>query len=571
VVYKNAGNEMARSFPLTPIIRTMLFTALIALSVGCQEGSQAPEADAATVSSQGQEDLDRTTGQGTSTPSTPIANTIYGPVRGIQEDGVLVFKGIRYGADTAGTRFAPPAPPEPWTEVQEAVAYGNSARQATNRGSIGLFASWISDPRPALSEDCLFLNIWTPALADQAKRPVLVWFHGGGFSSGSGSSNAYDGSRLVQRGDVVVVTVNHRLNVFGYLYLDQYGEQFRGSGNAGQLDQVASLEWVRDNIAEFGGDPDNVLIFGESGGGMKVSALMAMDAAAGLFHRAVVQSGPRLTNATAEQAAEATAALVSELGLDATTIDEIRTMAPQQIEAAALTVAQDGGPRPGSGPVLDGIYSTRHPFEPDAPPQSVEIPLLIGTTRSEMSLLAGARRPELFDLTWETLPAALTTSIPGVDSGGVIDGYRALHPDIDAPALFFEATTDNGFLRRTLTLADRKAAQGAAPVYSYLFNWNTPVDDGKWGSPHALEIGFVFDNVARSESMSGIGEEQQAIADMMSEAWIAFARTGDPNHDGLPEWSTYAADHRATMVIDSQPALIVDPRRRELDLFGDAP
>jgi para-nitrobenzyl esterase len=552
--------------------RTLLLALVCALSFGCQEESAATATAGVDPASQAaSEEAHAQTNEADAMQSDLTATTTYGPVRGFEENNVLVFKGIRYGADTATTRFAPPAPPEPWTDVQDAYAFGNSARQNSTSGRITLFKSWGADPAPALSEDCLFLNVWTPALADQVKRPVLVWFHGGGFSTGSGSSNAYNGARLANRGDVVVVTVNHRLNVFGYLHLDEYGEQFGGSGNAGQLDQVASLEWVRDNIAEFGGDPQNVLIFGESGGGMKVSALMAMDAAKGLFHRAVVQSGPRINNATAESAHEATAALVAELGLDETTIDQILTLPAERIEAAAAAVSGAGQFRPGSGPVLDGVYAKRHPFEPDAPAQSIDVPLLIGTTRTEMSLLAGARRPELFELTWETLPTALATTVPDVDSTTVIEGYRALHPDIDAPNLLFEAMTDNGFLRGSITLAERKAAQHGAPVYSYFFNWDTPVDNGKWGSPHALEIGFVFDNVAKSESMSGIGEEQQAIADMMSEAWIAFARTGDPNHAGLPEWAPFDAERRATMVIDSQPALIDNPRGRELDLLSAAP
>ena len=499
-----------------------------------------------------------------------VAATRYGPVRGYEEEGVLVFKGVRYGADTATTRFAPPAPPAPWTEVRDALAYGNSAPQA-QRSNISLFESWRTDPAPANSEDCLFLNVWTPALRDGARRPVMVWFHGGGFTTGSGSSNAYDGVRLARRGDVVVVTVNHRLNLFGYTYLDELGEQFAGSGNAGLLDLVASLEWVRDNVAEFGGDPENVLIFGESGGGWKVSTLMAMDAAEGLFHRAVAQSGPGLTVMDPEPAAEATRALLEELGLDESTVDQIRDLPAERLQEAAAAIAEAGGPVPGSRPVVDGIHLLRHPFTPDAPDQSKDVPLLIGSTRTEMSLLAGARRPELFELTWETLPGALEQAIPGVDASAVIEGYRALHPELDAPALYFEATTDNStFVRGSFELADRKAAQGGAPVYQYHLSWATPVDGGKWGAPHALDIGMVFDNVAKSVSMSGKGEEQQKIADMMSEAWLAFARSGDPNHPGLPTWSPYDAERRATMVFDVEPALVDDPRRRELDLIDAA-
>ena len=496
-----------------------------------------------------------------------IAATAYGRVRGAVEDGILVFKGIRYGADTATTRFQPPVPPSPWSDVEDALNYGNSARQVPLGSGGGLFTSWRTNPAPALSEDCLFLNVWTPALDDGGKRPVMVWLHGGGFTSGSGSSNAYDGVRLANRGDVVVVTVNHRLNIFAHLYLAEFGEQFADSGNVGILDLIQSLEWVRDNISAFGGDPNNVLIFGESGGGAKVSVLMAMDAAQGLFHRAVVQSGPRLTNTEAQLAATGTQVLVEHLGLDEATIEQITTMSPERIEQAAREVAQSGGNATWTGPVFDGSNFKRQPFDPDAPPQSSEVPLLIGTTRTEMSLLAGARRPELFELTWESLPAAFTAS--DLDAEPVITGYRTLNPEIDAPELYFTAMTDRGFLRRSIELADRKAEQGGAPVYFYLFNWNTPVDGGRWKAPHALEIGFVFDNVAKSVSMSGAGEQQQGIADMMSESWIAFARTGDPNNAHVPRWGAYDVADRAMMVIDNTSELINHPRAEQLALLND--
>ncbi len=489
----------------------------------------------------------------------PLATTQYGPVQGFVEDGVLVFKGIRYGADTATTRFAPPAPPDPWTEPQQATGYGNSAPQVQRGPGIRLFDSWVTDPRPAVDDDCLFLNVWTPAVEDQGKRPVLVWFHPGAYSSGSGSSNANDGVRLANRGDVVVVTVNHRLNVFGYLYLDEYGEQFAGSGNAGMLDLVASLQWVRDNIEEFGGDPDNVLIFGQSGGGFKVSTLMSMPVAQGLFHRAVVQSGPGMRLTTPEEAAPATRALVAELGLTEETIDQLRAIPAEEIQRAALAVTQAGGPPAGQGPVLDRVH----------PDQSRDIPLLIGSTATERSLVA-LFRPKLFDLTWQTLPAALEGSMEGVDPDRVIKGYRALYPDIDPARLYFDAITDNTAGRRTREMADRKAAQNGAPAYQYYLAWETPVDGGKWGTPHGLDNGFVFDNVAKSESISGVGEEQQAIADMMSEAWLAFPRNGDPNHEGLPTWAPYDEERRATMVFDNAPALVDDPIRAELDLLDSA-
>ncbi len=461
-----------------------------------------------------------------------------------------------------------PAPPAPWSEPADASAFGPSALQPA-RGSLSLFTSWAPDPDPGTSEDYLFLNVWTPALDDR-KRPVMVWLHGGGFTTGSGSAQAYDGVRLAKRGDVVVVTVNHRLNVFGYRYLDEYGDEFAGSANAGMLDLVASLEWVRDNIAEFGGDPDNVLIFGESGGGWKVSTLMSMQAATGLFHRVVVQSGPGLTLMETETASAATAALLAELGLDADSVGELRTLPAETIAAAATKLAGEGVSI-GNRPVVDGVHNLRHPFTPAAPEQSKEVPLLIGSTRTEMSMLAGAFNRELFDLTWETLPAALEQGIPGVDGQAVVDGYRQLHPDIDAVNLFFEALTDTGaFGRGSFTLADRKAEQGGAEVYQYYFSWPSPVEGGIWSATYALDIGFVFDNVAKSESMSGTGERQQALADVMSEAWLAFARSGDPNHAGLPEWPAYDIQNRATMVFDDVSKVVNDPRGRERAIIDAA-
>jgi len=500
--------------------------------------------------------------------SRPMAETQYGPVKGFVEDNIAVFKGVRYGADTATTRFAAPAKPASWTEPLDASSFGPSALQGT-RGNLSLFTSWGTDPDPGRSEDCLFLNVWTPA-TDHKKRPVMVWFHGGGFTSGSGSSNAYDGVRLANRGDVVVVTVNHRLNVFGYLHLDEYGDEFKGSANAGMLDLVASLEWVRDNISQFGGDPDNVLIFGESGGGWKVSTLMAMDAAQGLFHRAVVQSGPGLTLMDAEPAAKASAALLQELGINADNVDDIRKLPAQDIMAAAMKLFEKGI-RVGGRPVVDGVHNLRHPFTPDAPSQSKKVALMIGSNQTEMSMLAGAARRELFDLTWDTLPAAIATIIPGKDAQKIIAGYREIHPDISASSLYFEAMTDNGrFGRASYTLADRKAQQGGAEVYQYYFAWHTPVEGGMWGATHALDIGFVFDNVAKSESMSGTGEAQQALADVMSEAWLAFARTGNPNHKGLPQWPAYDEENRATMVFDNQSKVVNDPRGRERAIIDAA-
>jgi len=483
--------------------------------------------------------------------------TKYGPVTGYVEDGIQVFKGVRYGADTSANRFGPPQAPAPWTEPVAAASYGASAPQPPSGDGGGLFASWRPNPPLPTSEDCLFLNVWTPAV-DGGARPVMVWFHGGGFTTGSGSSFAYDGVRLAKRGDVVVVTVNHRLNIFGHLNLAGYGDRFADSGAAGSLDMVQSLEWVRDNISAFGGDPNNVLIFGESGGGAKVCTLMAMDSARGLFHRAVVQSGPRIRHADPSSTSIAASQVVAKLGLTPETIDQILTMPVDQIQAAA-----EGVTGAGTGPVLDGRSITRHPFDPDGPPQSAGVPLLIGCNRTEGTSLDGGRDPTLFDMTFETLPEKLQAAFPGRDVSQIIDLYKTNYPDIEAPELYFMAGADARFFQGSVTVADRKSAQAGAPVYFYMLDWETPVMGGKRYVPHALDIGMVFDNVAKSESMSGTGPEAQAIADQMSESWLAFAKTGDPSNPKVPAWPAYTADQRNMMVFRTTPGVEVDIRSAE--------
>lgn len=494
----------------------------------------------------------------------PVADTEYGKVRGRVEEGINVFKGVRYGADTSTTRFQAPAKPEPWEGIADAFEYGNQTPQRAGGSGGGLFASWAN--RMEDSEDSLFLNIWTPGLNDGKKRPVMVWFHGGGFSSGSGSSHGYDGVRLANRGDVVVVTVNHRLNVFGHLYLSEFDQQFADSGNAGILDLKLALEWVRDNIGEFGGDPGNVLIFGESGGGAKVTTLMTMPSAKGLFHKAVVQSGAWLSFIEPDTATELSRAVIEELGLTPDTVSGITELPYPKIQQAVAAVAAKGI-RPNWGPVVDQRNLHRHSFTPDAPPASRDVPLLIGFNRTESTLLVGPRVPGSFDATWETLPGLLEKAVRDTDPQDIITNYRELHPDYSPSDVFFAATTDAQFVRAHVAQVERKAEQGGAPAYFYMLNWDTPVDGGRWRSPHALEIGLVFDNVAKSESMSGTGPEPQRIADLMSEAWIAFARTGNPNNDLLPEWPAYDTEDRASMVFDLEPEVVNDVRGQERRWF----
>ncbi len=492
--------------------------------------------------------------------SAPVAQTEYGAVEGLVEDDVLVFKGVRYGADTQTTRFEAPAEPASWKGVQDAKNYGNTCLQTLTGNPGGLFTSWAPDPEPPLSEDCLFLNVWTPSLEGN-DRPVMVWLHGGGFSTGSGTSNVYDGARLAARGDVVVVTINHRLNVLGYLALGHYGEGFENSASAGVLDMVLALEWVRDNIENFGGDPDNVMIFGESGGGSKVSTLMAIDEADGLFHRAVIQSGALLRFLDQDFAQAESDKVVEKLGLTAETIDEIKTMPIEEIRAAAR------GTRAALAPSIDGNVLTDHPFVPEAAAPGADVPLMLGWNRTENTLFAAIFNQAAFELTEEQLIPALQRAMPDRDAEAVVALYREADPELGPVELFFEATTDERYLSSHTAAAEAKFAQAAAPTYLYLFNWETPVQGGKYLVPHALEIGFVFDNVAKSESMSGIGEEQQAVADIMADTWIAFARNGDPNNEHLPTWPAYDMDSRAIMVLDESPEMIEDARGAQREFF----
>ncbi|MBC7983537.1 MAG: carboxylesterase/lipase family protein [Candidatus Obscuribacterales bacterium] len=492
----------------------------------------------------------------------PVATTKAGQVRGAVSNGIHIFKGVRYGATTEGRRFMAPLPPKSWTGVVDALDYGNQSPQAS-ASRTSLFTSW-SNPRPA-GEDLLFLNVWTPGLRDGKKRPVMVWYHGGGHVTGSGSSHAYEGTRLAKKGDVVVVTVNHRLNTFGYLYLAQLSSDpaLADSGNVGNLDMLLSLQWVRDNIAEFGGDPGNVLIFGESGGGAKVSTLMTMPSATGLFHRAVVQSGSSIRVRTPEAATASAKAFMQQLGLKPDQVAELR-----KLPMAKLAEAMNNLPADGSvafAPVLDGRSLPRHPFDPDAPPASAKVPLLVGTIKDENTLLIGGRDPSTFTLTWETLPQKLKPFTGTLDANALIADMRKLNPKAKPSDVFFTVSTVRNFRNSAIRQAELKSAQGSAPAFLYELVWETPVEGGKWKAPHALEIGMVFDNVAKSESMSGIGPDQQKIADQMSDAWIKFARSGNPG------WPAYDASKRATMVFDVQSKVVNDFNREERLLLSKLP
>jgi para-nitrobenzyl esterase len=484
-------------------------------------------------------------------------STSNGPVRGCRAKGLAVFKGLRYGAAPAGQhRFMPPRRPQAWSEAADAVAYGAPAIQSglapgERRSSPG-------DPpapdEPASSEDCLFLNVWTPGL-DKARRPVMVWLHGGGFANGSGGAAMYDGGALARKGDVVTVTVNHRLNVFGYLHLGEiFGADYARSGVAGMLDIVQALEWVRDNVAGFGGDPGNVTIFGESGGGWKVSLLMAMPSARGLFHKAVVQSGPGLTGKPQAEATETARRL----------LERLRVTRPEQLADIPTDVISHESVSIGGDvmrlytPVVDGEVLPRNPFEPDATPLSADIPLLIGTNKDENTLFMFSH-PKFGSFTDEDVDRHATTAV-GERASQLITELKTVFADYSPTHLVSAIGTATGMWGNSIRLAERKAAQGA-PVFMYLLTWETPVARGRLKSPHALEIPLVFDNVEKARNFVGRGEAPQKVADQMSAAWLAFARTGDPNTPGLPNWPSYDARRRATMIFDLESRVADDPYR----------
>ena len=497
---------------------------------------------------------------GCSSPST-VVRTSAGRVRGMTRDKVSAFFGIPYAASTAGARrFMPPSKPDSWTGVREAVEFGPRSPQ----GPSSLIPEVAAvDRREPASEDCLCLNVWTPGLG-AGHRPVMVWLHGGGYSQGSGAFIIYDGANLACRHDVVVVTVNHRLNVFGYLYLAELGgEKYANSSNVGMLDIVAALQWVRDNIAAFGGDPSNVTIFGQSGGGGKVSTLMAMPSAKGLFHRAVVESASAIRGVPKDDATSSAEAFLSAVGLKSNQIDELQTMPVEQLVTAMGSGGAAGGTNLRLAPVVDGHSLPRNPFDPGAPEISATVPLLIGSVENEVTFMRGTPLDPMDD---DALRQHVKQALRGADDSAadrLIDVYRKGRPNIKNTDLYLILASDVTFRAGVLTEAERKADQGAAPVYMYYFTWKSPVRDGKLRTFHTLEIPFVFDRVDLATAMTGSGQERYALADKISSAWVAFARSGNPSHKGLPNWSAFNTKQRATMILNNECEVVDDPNSEE--------
>jgi para-nitrobenzyl esterase len=499
-----------------------------------------------------------------------VVETTAGKIRGTTNKGIGVFKGVPYGRSTAGeNRFLPPAKPDPWPGVRDALAYGYSAPQ-TIPGAPGILAGadfMASASNPAgigEGEDCLVLNVWTPSVKDHHKRPVMVWCHGGAFTSGSGSAPLYDGANLARRGDVVVVTLNHRLGLLGYTYLGHVSDRFKASGNVGMLDIVAALAWVRENIANFGGDPGRVLVFGESGGGQKVSTLLAMPPAQGFFHRAVIESGPGLKMNSLDYATKVGDMVLAELGIKPDGLMAIQSLSLDHIMAAQGAVSRKlGGFIPGMiagfSPVVDGVSLPENPFDPVAPQVSQDVPLLIGFNRTELTLFA-AGDPSAFTLDEAGLHQRIH-SLLGDRAEAAIQAFRSDYPNENPTGLYFLIASAYPTLAFTAKIAERRAVLGKAPTFVYEFTWETPILKGRLRSPHTIEMPFVFDNVSDPlvQKLTGSASDIFPLAERVSSAWAAFAATGSPNSKGFPPWPAYSAADRNVMMINSTSEVVKDP------------
>jgi para-nitrobenzyl esterase len=525
--------------------------------------------------------------------SDPIVETAYGKVRGYASNGAYTFRGIRYGASTIGKkRFLPPQEPDPWTGVRDATGYGYSAPQTNPaaRGVAGsespmaqiLAASDGFRSAPAESEDCLFLNVWTAGLDADRKRPVMVWLHGGGYSMGTASSLLYDGANLARRGDVVVVGVNHRLNVFGYAHFgDIGGPEYAHSGNAGQLDIIAALHWVRDNIDRFGGDPKRVMIFGESGGGGKVSMLLASPPAKGLFHTAVIESGPGVKMGERAPATKAAEMLLAELKLDAKRLPEIHKLPTDAILSAYFATTAElarqnksGGGLGGGAfsPVLDPVDLPAHPYHPTATRISEDVPVMAGWNKTESTVFSFGDE-KVFSLDEAEMKNRIKL-LAGADADALIQIYQKEFPQLSPSGIYFYISSYSMMGAGSVTIAERKSALGHAPAYLYRLDWETPADNGKLITPHGLEMPLVFNNVDRGgEALTGGSVEAVKLAAAMSEAWVAFAASGNPNSNksGLPHWPSYDSTKRATMVFDIRSKVVDDPQKEQRMIFEKAP
>jgi para-nitrobenzyl esterase len=493
-----------------------------------------------------------------SVQESPVIETALGKLRGATVDGVNIFKGVHYAQ---AARFRPPQPVAAWPGIRDALALGPSTPQPKRAAEVPWW-DWITGRQPQ-SEDCLVLNVFAPTSASGRKLPVMFYLHGGGFTTGSASAPGVDGTELARRGDVVVVSINHRLNLFGFLYLAELaGPDYADSGNVGMLDCVAALQWVRQNISAFGGDPDNVTIFGQSGGASKVAVLMAAPAAHGLFHKAIIQSASSLIRMVMPEAATASAkALCDAVGA---TANKLRDVPVDALLAARLTVVAKAGGSDPWRPVMDGRFLPTHPFDPAAPALSKQLPLIIGTADTEQTFFLGASDRN-FSLQRGEAIARIARFIGVADgeAARLYENYRASHISASPSEIMAYVMSDQMYRRNDTLAADLRARQGGAPTYSYVITWRSPAMGGKLMSPHTVCIPFVFGTLGAAAPMIGSGAAQAALSAKMMGAWTSFARSGVPTASGLPAWTPYNADTRPTMVFDDDCRVENDPRQAD--------
>jgi para-nitrobenzyl esterase len=488
--------------------------------------------------------------------------TTSGKVQGISNTGIKEFKGIPYGAPTGGkNRYMPPQKPAAWAGVRECFGHGQICPQtlASLNSNYAMMIQWDLHVG-GMGEDCLSINVWTPGVNDGGKRAVMVSFHGGGFATGSGNGAGYDGAQLAKFGDVVVVTVNHRLASFGYLHLADLGAppEFAHAGVVGMMDLVASLEWVRDNIEKFGGDPAKVMIFGQSGGGAKTSTVLAMPSAKGLFHSAGVQSGSTIRSATREIGTRSAEALLAKLGIAKGNIADIQKLPWQQILEAQTSAGA------AFAPVVDGTVIPHHPFEPTAPPESADVPVIISTTLEDAALALTN-----FDLTEDGLHKMMSERY-GEKAEPMLAMYRNRYLNKSPFLIQAEIGTDAGARRNAILQAERKSAMGKAPGYMYLWEYESPGFNGKFGAVHGTDVSASFYNFR--DGIGGTGSRQElALWGTFAAAWVSLAKTGNPNNSKTPHWPAYDTATRATMIFDNETRVENDPRAEMRKFWQDVP
>lgn len=504
----------------------------------------------------------------------PVVETAAGRVRGVQNNQGYAFRGIPYGETTVGAnRFQPPVKKQPWAGVRDATRHGASAPQLKG-ASVAEFAWYWSDV--AADEDCLSLAVYTPAINDGKKRPVLFWLHGGAFSAGAGTSDGFDGSFLAQSQDVVVVSVNHRLNVFGSIYPGDGAAGFAPeSANLGVLDQVEALRWVRENIAGFGGDPDNVTIFGQSGGAAKVTALLGLPAAKGLFHKAIVQSGSGLWRlGSQEKAARATYALLQELELDASQAARIQQLPTAQILAAYGKVLAKTGGVSEFRPTLDGIVFSEEPYDPRALSLAADVPVLVGYAQDEATFfLAG--NPANFSISQAQLEGRVQKFLQLTDAQTreILQSYAERYPGSTPARQLIAIAGDYNYKLPTLAFADRQADLNGAAVYAYEFDWKSPAREGVLGAAHTSEVPFVFGTLDAARALVQASPDQIQVRDRLGAIWGQFARTGNPNsgESGVAGWERYERGQRQTARIGGSWTVVGNPEAHAREALAEIP